>query len=305
MGHQYVLRELCAQAHLRGMRSLAVTFTVHPQYVISATHVPLLTSPNERRERILKCGVDEVAMLDFSTLRHLTAEQFMRLLAEREGVSSLLLGYNHRFGSDRLTDFADYEAAGKKAGVELLRLSELQATAGSNPESHQKVSSTVIRRLLLSGDIETANSLLGYCYSLSGTVVHGRGIGRQLGFPTANIRPACPDKLIPENGVYEAYCSLPPSVNGQLVEGNEHDETIKRQLPEIILEKLAVLNIGTNPTVGGQERTLEAHLIDFSGDLYGQTLQLCLKRKIRDEHQFASVDELRRQISRDIKSLSQ
>lgn len=287
------------------MRSLAVTFTVHPQYVISATHVPLLTSPDERRERILQCGVDEVAMLDFSTLRHLTAEQFMRLLAEREGVSSLLLGYNHRFGSDRLTNFADYEAAGKRAGVELLRLSELQATAGSNPESHQKVSSTVIRSLLLSGDIETANSLLGYCYSLSGTVVHGRGIGRQLGFPTANIRPACPDKLIPKNGVYEALCSLPPSVNGQLVEGNEHAETIKRQLSDIILEKPAVLNIGTNPTVGGQERTLEAHLIDFSGDLYGQTLQLCLKRKIRDEHQFASVDELRRQISRDIKSLSQ
>lgn len=244
-------------------------------------------------------------MLDFSTLRHLTAEQFMRRLAEREGVSSLLLGYNHRFGSDRLTDFADYEAAGKRAGVEILKLSELQAAAGFNSESRRKVSSTVIRRLLLSGDIETANSLLGYCYGLSGTVVHGRGIGRELGFPTANIRPSCPDKLIPENGVYEAYCSLPPSVNEQPLEVNRHDETIKRQLSDIILERPALLNIGTNPTVGGLERTLEAYIINFSGDLYGQTLQLCLKRKIRDEHQFASVDELRRQISRDIKSLSQ
>lgn len=253
------------------MGSLVVTFDQHPAVVISDTHIPLITTPQERRQLLYDCGVDAVVMLDFADIRHLTAREFMSLLHTRYQVNILLMGFNHRFGSDRLSAFDDYCREGKQVGVEVRLQDELS--------SETKVSSTNIRQLLLTGDIINANKLLGQPFIISGDVVHGRAIGREIGFPTANIQTDNPDKIIPPNGVYEAICHLA-------------DKSYR-----------AILNIGNNPTVGGKERTIEAYLLDFEGDLYDQHLALSITRRIREERTFASLTELKQQIALDIQSI--
>ena len=248
MGHQYLLAALRRVASERGLKSAVLTLDVHPQAVLAGVAQQLLTTVDERTELLKQNGIDEVFLFRFDVIRQLTALEFMRLIHERCAVDTLLMGYDHRFGSD--------------LGVELVAVSE-------TPDI--EVSSSKIRTALLAGDIEQANAMLGYPYSLTGTVVRGNGIGHTIGFPTANIEPdAC--KLVPKVGVYAA-------------EG-------------------ALVNIGTNPTVGNERVTIEAYLPDYKGrDFYGQTLTLRFTKRIRDEKKFASLDELKAQIQKDLSNL--
>ena len=262
VGHQYLLAALRRVASERGLKSAVLTLDVHPQAVLAGVAQQLLTTVDERTELLKQNGIDEVFLFRFDVIRQMTALEFMRLIHERCAVDTLLMGYDHRFGSDRLTSFADYEAFAKQVGIELVAVSE-------TPDI--EVSSSKIRTALLAGDIEQANAMLGYPYSLTGTVVRGNGIGHTMGFPTANIEPdAC--KLVPKVGVYAA-------------EG-------------------ALVNIGTNPTVGNERVTIEAYLPDYKGrDFYGQTLTLRFTKRIRDEKKFASLDELKAQIQKDLSNL--
>ncbi len=235
----------------------------------------LLTTTEERLRLLSQTGIDHLICLDFAAVQQLTAEAFMRLLHEQYGVDILLMGYDHRFGSDRLIAIDDYIARGEAAGIHV-RLQE-QAPAGA-------VSSTRIRRALQAGHISEANELLGYAYTLSGTVVHGRGLGHQLGFPTANIEPEAL-KLIPAPGVYATRIYL-------------SDDN-----PEPRTENLSITNIGSNPTVGNTDTTIETHIPDFKGNLYGRHVTLTFLRRIRGEQRFPSLDALRRQIAADIRQL--
>lgn len=275
-GHRFLLSQLRATAEREGLESAVVTFREHPKMLLTGQSPALLTTTEERLRLLSQTGIDHLICLDFAAVQQLTAEAFMRLLHEQYGVDILLMGYDHRFGSDRLVAIDDYIARGEAAGIRV-RLQE-QAPAGA-------VSSTRIRRALQAGHISEANELLGYAYTLSGTVVHGRGLGHQLGFPTANIEPEAL-KLIPAPGVYATrFAGLQPDKIS------------------IVNYPLSITNIGSNPTVGNTDTTIETHIPDFKGDLYGRHVTLTFLRRIRGEQRFPSLDALRRQIAADIRQL--
>lgn len=286
-GHQFLLRELLLQARQRGWQSMVVTFFDHPRNLLYGTAERLLTTRDERKALLEACGVDKVVMLEFSDIQQQTAEEFMRFLRERYDVSAVMMGYDHRFGSDRLTRYEDYVQAGKRAGVEVIHFeeatsSDLATDARTDADSGEKnpISSSRIRKALQAGEIESANEMLGREYSLYGKVVHGKGLGTRLGFPTANISLSDPDKLLPKDGVY----------------------AVETEISGIVYK--AVMNIGTNPTVQDRDepRTyIEVHIIGFEGNLYNQLLRVEILHRLRDEQRFDSLDALRRQIEADIR----
>jgi len=271
-GHQYLFSQLRSQAESKGLEALVVTFDRHPRSLLDADYVPQLLTTREERIALLEQEAAHVLVLDFSEIRSMTAAEFMIYLRDRADVSVLMMGYDHRFGSDRLTRPQDYRRTGAACGI-------CVQTIGEYAEGEWHVSSTEIRQALEKGNIAVANELLGRPYSLSGEVVHGNGIGRTIGFPTANIAPENNEKITPKNGVYlvKAYG-----------EGIESD---------------GILNIGTNPTVGNKTRSIELHLPSFTGDLYGKRLTIGFQRYLREEKRFDGLQELQLQIAQDVASI--
>lgn len=260
-GHRFLLQQLRALAEERGMQTLALTFRRHPAAVLGKTVPPQLCTLEEK-ERLLKEQVREVKILDFTEeMARLTAKEFMKKLRDEYGVGLLLLGYDHRFGRPSPDD--DYERDGHALGIEVLRAKPLPG-----------ISSSAIRQALQQGRITEANEMLGRPYTLSGTVVKGRQVGRSIGFPTANLSTPL---LVPKTGVYTATTPYGP----------------------------ALVNIGHRPTLNnGSDISIEAHIIGYEGDLYGQSLSVSLLRRLRDEQTFPSLEALRRQIENDLKSLT-
>lgn len=274
-GHRFLFAQLCELAHERDLEPLIITFDRHPREVITGVCPAMLTTYMERQQLLALHA--QVRVLPFAQVQHLTAEQFMHYLQEEEQVEVLLMGYDHRFGSDQLKGFSEYVKLARRVGLRVERAHECLVDG-------LPVSSTRIRKLLHEGQIEQVNRLLGYQYSLSGIVEHGNGIGAQIGFPTANI---CihSKKLLPMSGVYAA--------SAELLDDTGIVSTIST----------AIVNIGNNPTVGNVEISVEAHLIDYQGDLYGKTLTITFRNFIRSEQKFASLADLKRQIAADIQSL--
>lgn len=272
-GHRFLLDELKARAACAGFPSLVVSFADSPSRVLSPDlPVRLLTTPLEKMARFRQIGVDYCLMLDFNEkLVGMTAAQFLALLKGRFGVRRLLLGYDHRFGSDGLRSLADYRRVADGLGLMLEQAAPFAVDG-------RVVGSRVIRGLLADGLVERANALLGYAYELTGRVEHGRAIGRTIGFPTANLAVS-PRKLLPKDGVYAVETVL----DGAAYKG--------------------LLNIGTRPTVSGGGQTVEAHIVGFSGDVYGRSLTVAVRRRLRDERKFDSLEALEQQIEIDKKRL--
>ncbi len=271
-GHRYLFEQLrkCAAEH--EATPLIFTFLQHPRSVLTHDCPPLLTTVEERELLLGQFG--DVHFFDFAEVQPLTALQFLDYLADRWKVKHLLMGFNHHFGSDgRLTD-EQYAAYAQQAGIKVVR-------ALPYSEDDLRPSSTKIRTALQQGNIQEANKMLGYEYMLTGRVVHGRMIGRQIGFPTANIMPQA-DKLVPAAGVYKATVS---------------DERLA------FSGKPALVNIGTNPTVGNTHQTIEVHIPGFEGDLYNQPLTLHFVKRLREERRFGSLDELKAQIQKDYETI--
>jgi len=263
-GHRYLFAQLKQTGIARGLQPLIVTFAEHPRTVLQSDYMPqLLTSRDERRALLSAYG--EVLMLPFAEIQPLTAAQFMEKMHNEYEVEVLLMGYDHRFGSDRPKHPQDYRHIGERCGIEVLTMNEFV-----DGELH--VSSTEIRSALENGNIAVANDLIGRPYSLKGEVVHGKGLGRQLGFPTANIQPFDPNKVIPKAGVYAV------TVRSYALEWTP-----------------AMLNIDA-------QGTIEAHIPTFQGDLYGQPMEIRFLRFIREERRFESLDELKKQIKADVDS---
>ena len=270
LGHNYLLEQLKTEAQQRGMQSVVVTFANHPRLFFDPNcALKQLTLSDEKVDLLKQKGVDEVVMLQFDDkLSKLTSREFMQLLVEHYGVKVLLMGYDHRFGSDRSTSFDEYIAYGKQLGLEIKRCDGFS-------ESEVMVSSSKVRRALELWDIPLANKFLGYKYFIKGRVVEGQKIGRKIGFPTANLQVDSL-KLIPSDGVYVVEVS---------VRGKEYR---------------GVLNIGTRPTVSGDKRTIEVHIIGYEGvELYGEELELRFLRFLRHEQRFSSLEDLREQIRKD------
>lgn len=273
MGHRFLLAELKKEAAKRGLKSLVITFKVHPRKVLHAAYLPqLLTSAVEKREQLESTGVDEVVELDFTVeMAQLTAAEFIKqILAEQLGVKLLLVGHDHRFGRNREEGFPEYAAYGKQNGMEVI-----QATRYST-EQFSHISSSEVRNALITGDIERANTLLTYPYAFTGYVVTGFQVGKKIGFPTANLSPVEPDKLIPGIGVYAVKIEWKG------------------------LTYTGMMNIGRRPTLdNGDAVSLEVHIINFDADIYHQQLKVTFIRKIRDEKKFNSVEELIEQLKMD------
>lgn len=260
LGHRLVIDTLVSEARSRGEEAIVVTFWPHPRAVLQqdARDFRLLSSLEEKKEMLLSMGVDRVEVLPFTReFASLTAGEYLQLLSERFGAGLVVMGYDNRIGSDKLT-------AGKinTAAPEIV---VAQCTDSG-------ISSTQIRKALEAGDIELANGMLGYKYGLHGVVVAGNRNGRTIGFPTANIRLYEPLKLVPARGVY--------AVDVQVL-GKEYR---------------GMCNIGVRPTVGGGSPTIETHILDFDEDIYGLPLKLHFIRRIRDERKFPSLEALREQL---------
>ena len=271
-GHRLVIERLVSLAHERGDESLVVTFWPHPRAVLQdgARELRLLTTLEEKKAMLAALGVDRVEVLDFTrAFASLTAEQYLRdILRTRLGVTTLLVGYDNRLGSDRLTAPALAPLA-QEVGIELIELPSLSFRAESR---NLEVSSTKIRCALQDGRIEEATSMLGYGYSLTGVVVAGNRMGRTIGFPTANLRLYEPLKLVPARGVYVVEAE----VLGKKYRG--------------------MTDIGTRPTVGGTFPTIETHILDFDEDIYGLPLTITFLRRLRDEIHFPSLEALKQQL---------
>ena len=307
LGHRLVIERLVSLAHERGDESLVVTFWPHPRAVLQdgARELRLLNSLEEKKELLRNLGVDRVEVLDFTrSFAALTAEQYLRdILRDRFGVTTLLMGYDNRLGSDRLTA----DKLRPKASAMEMELIELepfgmgehpQTVAASGDPSHLRwappsyvaegghrfsdvhpslthISSTVIRKSLEEGKVETAAEMLGYGYALRGVVVAGNRLGRTIGFPTANMKLYEPLKLVPGRGVYVVEAE----VLGKKYRG--------------------MTNIGLRPTVGGSSTTIETHILDFDEDIYGLPLRVTFLRRLRDEVHFPSLEALKDQLEKD------
>ena len=271
LGHRYLINQVKIAASQCGWCSSIITFPVHPRQVIQSDYQPqLLSSPEEKIELLSQTGVDNCILLPFTQkLSKLTAYEFMQLLYDKYKVRTLVIGYDHRFGHNRAETFEDYCRYGRELGIHIM-----QATAYT--QEQDKVSSSAIRRALLSSDVSTAHKYLGYNYFLEGTVVSGYQVGRKIGFPTANLRVDFPYKLIPSIGVY----AVRVQVAGQQWKG--------------------MLSIGYRPTINnGNDLSIEVHILDFQGDIYNQKMRLEFIEFLRPEIKFDSVDELIAQMHKD------
>ena len=271
LGHRHLINQVKMAASLNGWCSSIITFPVHPRQVIQSNYQPsLLSSPEEKVELLGTTGIDNCILLPFTReLSQLTAREFMQLLYDNYKVRMLVIGYDHRFGHNRAETFEDYCRYGRELGIHIM-----QATAYT--QEQDKVSSSAIRRALLSGEISTATKYLGYNYFMQGTIVSGYQVGRKIGFPTANLQVDFSNKLIPAIGVY----AVRVSVNGQNYKG--------------------MLNIGHRPTINnGTDLSIEVHILDFEGDIYNQPMRIEFVDFLRPEAKFQSVDELVLQIQKD------
>ncbi len=272
-GHQAILQYLKRRAVARNGSSTVVSFDPHPRAVVHGDAVPLLTTIDERARILDALGIDRFVVLPFTeAFANLQATEYVEeVLLEQVGMKEIVIGYDHAFGKDREGNRALLERMGTAHGfsVDVIPPQEV---------NHDVVSSSQIRSLLAKeGDVTRASELLGRPYVLSGTVEKGAGRGRQIGYPTANLDIHHPNKLVPQIGVYATHVQIG-------AEGPVH---------------AGMMNIGRRPTFEGMDVTVEVHLLDFEGDLYGQTVRVEFLRRLRDEKKFDSVDDLVAQLSRD------
>lgn len=279
-GHRFLLEQLHALAAERGAESVVIAFGMHPATALGRPAPPLLTLRDEKVALLERMRSEEglfdrlVVVDDVARVVAMSAHDFMAdELQRRMGVSTLLMGFDHRFGREQRSDTAFYRTLGDTLGMEVLRAQQTPPIDGLQP------SSTNIRGLLEAGQVATAAQLLGRCHGWNGVVIHGDQRGRAIGFPTANMR-VDDHQSLPADGVYAATART------------ESGRTYA-----------AMLYIGRRPTFEGVERRVEAHLIGFDGDLYGQQLAVEAHRFLRGEQRFDSLEALKAQLVMDEKRI--
>jgi len=271
LAHRAILGAAVSRARERGVQALACTFDPHPMEVLQPERAPVpLTTIPERLDLMAETGLDGAVVIAFTrALAAMEPEAFVKdVLVGRLKAREVVVGFNHRFGRGARGDAAMLESLGERLGFRAHVVAPLQVDG-------VPVSSTEVRAALQRGDLAVATRFLGRLYSVGGTVVHGAGRGRTLGFPTANVKPDRP-VLVPA-GVYGCDLLL--------------DEVVHH----------AVVNIGVRPTFGEATTTVEAHVLDFAGDMYDHHVVLRFLERLRPERKFASVDDLKAQIAEDIK----
>lgn len=271
IGHKKILERIIFNAKELNCESVVLTFFPHPRMVLQDNSVvQLLNTVDEKTILLEKTGIDNLIIHPFNQeFSRLTAEEFVKeILVNQLNIRKIIIGYDHRFGRNRTADINDLIVFGKEYGFEVEQISAQEINDNA-------VSSTKIRNAILNGNITLANNYLGYNYFFSGIVVKGKQLGRTIGFPTANIKIKEDYKLIPKNGVY-------------IVKSNYDKKTI-----------FGLMNIGTRPTVDGQNQTIEVFFLDFDKTIYDETLTIEIIEFIRDEQKFDSLNDLKNQINED------
>ncbi len=271
LSHQFICRKLASEAKKAVTKSLVITFDPHPKMILHPGIRPfyLITTLEEKLKLLEDCGIDGTLVIPFSMdYSRVTAEQFVRdFLGQKLAIKKIIVGHDYTFGQGKkgTTDYLISRGGEIGFAVEVV---------DAFKRGENIVSSTLIRKLIIKGDLKTVTNLLGRCYNIAGIVVSGKGRGAGLGFPTANIDPE--KDLLPPSGIYAAFVNI---------DGKRHR---------------AALNIGEKPTFADYTSTFEVHLLDFSGDLRGKRLNTEFVEKIRDIIKFDSPEMLKKQIAADV-----
>ena len=271
IGHKKILEKVLQNTGDGQYESLVLTFFPHPRMILKEdSDMKLLNTIDEKIDLLDKIGIQNLVIHPFDEkFSRLTAEEFVKtILVDRFQVQKIIIGYDHRFGRNRTANINDLIAFGEQYDFEVEQISVQEINEIS-------VSSTKIRNALLEGNMTLANDYLGYAYFLTGTVVKGKQLGRTINFPTANLKIQENYKLIPQNGVY-------------IVKSVINEQTV-----------FGMMNIGFNPTVNGQNQTIEIHYFDFDADLYHQKIRVSILQRIRSEQKFESVNLLKAQLETD------
>ncbi|MDG5490836.1 bifunctional riboflavin kinase/FAD synthetase [Psychroserpens sp. SPM9] len=271
IGHQKIIERLVKTGKKNHLKSIVLTFFPHPRMVLQPDFkIQLLHTIQERQNVLKQFGLDQLVIKKFTkAFANLSARDYVKnILVDELNAKHIIIGYDHHFGKNRTANIDDLKAFGEEFGfvVEEISAQDIEDVA---------VSSTKIRQSLLEGAIETANAYLGYPYFITGTVIKGKGIGKTLQFPTANLDVEKAFKLIPKNGVYVIKSIL----DKQLVFG--------------------MMNIGTNPTFNEKKQSIEVHFFDMDKNLYDRQLKIEIISRLRDEEKFESVEQLTAQLHLD------
>ncbi len=274
LGHQKILSRLKEIASHNHGETVLITYWPHPRLVLypDQNELKLLNTFEEKAGLLREQGIDHLLRIPFTKeFAALSSQEFIkRILVDKIGTKKLVIGYDHRFGKNREGSFEHLKKNAVTYGFEVEEIPKQEV-------DHVGVSSTKIRSALLSGNVETSNELLGRDYSITGRVVKGEKIGRMIGFPTANVEIDSQHKLIPADGAYAVLVT--------------HSHTTYK----------GMLNIGYRPTVGGKVKTIEVNIFDFGQDIYGDSISIYFKYKIRDEVKFQDVETLKTQLAEDKK----
>jgi riboflavin kinase/FMN adenylyltransferase len=272
LGHQKILNRLQELAKSKGGETVLLTYWPHPRLVLQPHNngLRLLSTFSEKVSLLREMGIDHLIILPFTEeFSQMSSEEFIgKILIDKIQTKTLVIGYDHKFGKNREGSFEYLQAHSNLFGFEIEEISRQDV-------DELGVSSTKIRNALTQGDIKTATKYLGRPYEISGLIVLGQQIGRSIGFPTANIKVEDQYKLLPRDGAYAVHVQ---------VKGIRYK---------------AMLNIGDRPTVEGDKKTIEAHLIDFQGDLYGLEIAIYFEAFLREEKKFDSLEALKNQLMLD------
>lgn len=277
LGHKAILKRVVEAAHNNNLESVLLTFFPHPRMVLQKDDsLKLLNTLEEKKQLLEAIGIDYLVIHPFTKeFSRLTAVEYVRdILVNQLHAKKIVIGYDHRFGRNRTADIHDLREYGDTYHFEVEEISAKEL-------DDVTISSTKIRNALWEGDIATANSYLGYHYMLSGTIVPGKGLGKKLGYPTANLQVDQFYKLIPKHGVYITQAKI----DNKMYHG--------------------LTSIGTNPTVGGAQTTIETYFMDLDEDLYERPISLEFLSWIREEKTFNSVADLQQAIAEDEKIAKQ
>ena len=272
VGHQQIIHRLVDTARKNDLQALVLTFFPHPRMVIqNDANIKLINTIDEKAKQLEQLGVDHLVVKEFTkSFSRLTALEYVRdILVNKLKVKHIIVGYDHHFGRNRTANINELKEFGAFYDFEVTEIEPQEV-------DDVAVSSTKIRSAILEGNIPTANKFLGYNFMLTGTVIKGKGLGKTLDFPTANIQIEAAYKLIPKHGVY----------------------VVKSQIKGV--EVFGMMNIGKNPTVSeGNQTKIEVHFFDFSANLYGAVLKIELLDYLRSEIKFPNIEALKLQLEKD------
>ena len=294
-GHRKIITHLKQEAEEINGETVIITFHPHPRKVVSSPilGIRLINTLPEKIELLTEAGVDHLVIIPFTeAFANQSAEDYIRdFLIKNFKPHTIIIGYDHRFGKDRL---GDYRLLEKMAPVYNYVLKEIP----KHVLDEIAISSTNIREAIVHSDVETANKLLGYDFFFEGVVVDGDKVGRKLGYPTANLKITDEEKIVLGNGIYAVYVELPSGKWEEPRKNAGQSFSYSPVIPHHSLLK-GMMSVGFRPTVDGKNKVIEVNVFDFSKEIYGETIRIYVKKFLRDEIKFNDLDELVKQIDQD------